>query len=226
MSYLDAGGRYQGVDPDIARAVAQAMGVEAEFATVGFDAFIPSVQQDRCDIYMAGVTVTRERATQVHFTEYLDVGTQLLVPWGNPKGITTLDGASGKSMGVVVGSVGKQIFDRLNKELAAAGKPEVTIRVFNNGTAAAQALLAGQIDGFAQDSVGMVALLKQYPQRVELGLPAPVNKLPLGIVSNRNRADLNSALAAAVCRLYTDKTIPRTLTRAGLANAAYSGACR
>jgi polar amino acid transport system substrate-binding protein len=80
-----------GADIDIARAIAENLGREAEFSNIGFDGIIAALLGNQCDAIIASMNVTPERSEQVDFVPYLEMGQSLVVPTGNPLGIVDLE---------------------------------------------------------------------------------------------------------------------------------------
>ena len=63
------GGGYEGIDVEIATAIADELGLELVVDDMDFSSVITSVQSGKADICMAGLTVTDERKEAVDFTE-------------------------------------------------------------------------------------------------------------------------------------------------------------
>ena len=63
------GESYYGIDMEIASLLAQELGMELVISNMDFDAVCLSVGQQKCDIAMAGLTITEERKEYVTFTD-------------------------------------------------------------------------------------------------------------------------------------------------------------
>ena len=63
------GDKFYGIDMEIAKLLADKLGKEIVIGDMAFDAVLLSVQQQKADIGMAGLTVTEERAKQVDFSD-------------------------------------------------------------------------------------------------------------------------------------------------------------
>lgn len=63
------GDKFYGIDMEIAKLLADKLGKELVIVDMAFDAVLLSVQQQKADISMAGLTVTEERAKQVDFSD-------------------------------------------------------------------------------------------------------------------------------------------------------------
>lgn len=57
-----------GIDIDMAKELGKDLGVEVEFVDSSFSKLVDDVTQDRCDVAMFAVGITRERATKLRFT--------------------------------------------------------------------------------------------------------------------------------------------------------------
>ena len=63
------GDKFYGIDMEIAKLLADKLGKELVIVDMAFAAVLLSVQQQKADIGMAGLTVTEERAKQVDFSD-------------------------------------------------------------------------------------------------------------------------------------------------------------
>ncbi len=209
-----------GSDADIGAAIAAKMGVEVEWVVIGFDGFIAAVQSEKCDGYLGASTHTEERAEQVHFTDYVEVGTQYLVVAGNPLGIQSEEDFSGYAVSVLVGTTEKAALDEINTKLAAEGKPLIEIVVFNADTDAGMALTQDKVDAYGTDSPGLTFYLDKFPGAYQPALPEPVRRKPWGIATRLDDAELQAALQAAVDEMYADGTMMAILEKWNLTDIA------
>lgn len=75
------GDKYLGIDMEIAKLLADKLGKELVIQNMDFDAVCLSVGQQKCDIAMAGLTVSSEREEYVTFSEpYYAASQRLVVP--------------------------------------------------------------------------------------------------------------------------------------------------
>lgn len=73
-------GEIIGFDVDIARRMANAMGVKLELVSTAWDGIIPALLTDKFDIIMSGMTLTQERNLSVSFANpYIVVGQTVLI---------------------------------------------------------------------------------------------------------------------------------------------------
>lgn len=75
------GESYLGIDMEIAKALADALGKELVIQNMDFDAVCLAVGQQKCDIAMAGLTVKEDRKEYVTFTDsYYSASQKIIVP--------------------------------------------------------------------------------------------------------------------------------------------------
>ena len=77
--YKDDNGDFAGIDVEIAKAIADKLGMELEIVDVDFDAIIGGVQSGKYDMGMAGMTVTDERKESVNFSTTYATGIQVVI---------------------------------------------------------------------------------------------------------------------------------------------------
>ncbi len=130
-------GNVQGIDADIAAAIADKLGMQLEITDMEFDSLIPALQSDTIDVALAGMTVTPERQESVDFSDSYAKGVQvIIVP--EDSDIQSPDDLEGKSIGVQTGTTGDiYCTDDYGQE---------NVKQFTNGPLAVAALVNGQID--------------------------------------------------------------------------------
>ncbi len=145
-------GKAAGYDIDIANAIAKQLGSTAQIKTTGFTVIIPALQQKKCNAIISSMTITADRAKQVKFAPYVDVGAFLMVKKGNPSHITNLASLSGKSAAVESSTTELAGLQAENKILQQQGKPLITIKSYPADTSAAAAIQAGKVDAYFADA--------------------------------------------------------------------------
>ena len=69
MTYQKENG-FTGFDVDLLTMFAMQYGYRLEFSGMAFDALIPTISSEKCDIGACGIAITEERSESVHFTDY------------------------------------------------------------------------------------------------------------------------------------------------------------
>mgnify|MGYP006294561971 CR=1 FL=1 len=106
FEYHDEDDKIVGFDVDVARAIADELGVELKLKDTAFDGIIPGLKSKKYDMIMSAMTITEKRKKAVDFTDsYFDAGQVIAVKKGNNqiKGPKDLEG---KAVGVQLGTTG------------------------------------------------------------------------------------------------------------------------
>ena len=143
-------GSFEGIDIEVAGAIAQKLGLELQVDDMGFDACLQAAQTGKSDMVMAGVTVTEERQAVMDFSNSYANGVQVvIVKEGSP--IQTVDDLANANMiGCQMGTTG-YIYCSDTPENGGFGEDHVT--PYDDGAAAVQALMNGQIDAVVIDNM-------------------------------------------------------------------------
>ena len=84
------GGKFVGIDVEIAQAIADKLGMELQIEDVEFGSIIGGVVEGKYDMGMAGMTVTEERKQSVNFSNTYATGIQVIIV-KDGSSITSLD---------------------------------------------------------------------------------------------------------------------------------------
>ncbi len=133
-----------GVAPDIARAIAQTMGLEIELVNTPFDTLIPGLQGNRYNMSASTMLDTEKRQQTITFVDFMKDGSAFLAKssFGDDK--LTLETICGLKVGVLRGSYEESEVTKSNEE-HCAGNP-VDIKIFDTKSNNRLALENGRID--------------------------------------------------------------------------------
>lgn len=126
-----------GIDAEIAKLIADKLGMELKIEDVAFDSIIPGVQAGKYDMGMAGMTVNEERLQSVNFSDSYATGVQVVIVKEGGS-IASLDDIAGKKIGVQTSTTG-DIY-------ASDDFGDENVVKFDNGAAAVEALKSGKVD--------------------------------------------------------------------------------
>lgn len=127
-----------GIDAEVAKAIADKLGMKLEIVDTKFDAIIPGVQSGKYDMGMAGMTVTPEREESVAFSDSYATGIQSIIVKEGSDIKSVDDLSSEKKIGVQLGTTGDiYASDDFGAEAVAQ---------YDKGADAVQALIAGKVD--------------------------------------------------------------------------------
>ena len=149
------GDQYYGIDMEIAALLAEELGQELVIQNMDFDAVCLSVGQQKCDIAMAGLTVSEDRKEYVTFTDtYYQASQRLIVPSSNTEFDDMTDAESiaaalgeldsSVKIGVQQGTTG-QSYVQGSEDLGFPGL-NATCQSYKSGSLAVQDMLNGNID--------------------------------------------------------------------------------
>ena len=136
-------GSFEGIDIEVAAAIADKLGLELQVDDMDFDAALLAAQNGKSDMVMAGVTVTDERQKVMDFSDTYAEGIQsIIVP--EDSDIASVDDLAGKTIGTQRGTTGYiYCTDDFGEDSVVA---------YDNGLTAVQALNNGQVDAVVIDN--------------------------------------------------------------------------
>jgi len=110
-----------GLDPDLAKALGDKLGVTFRFTNGTFDGLIPSLKSKRIDLIMSAMSDNKKRQAEIDFVDYFTVGTSIIVKKGNPKGIDSLDDLCGQTIAIQRGTTQDDVAEAQKKTCGAKG---------------------------------------------------------------------------------------------------------
>ena len=132
-----------GIDADIAKAIADKMGLKLKIEDMEFDSIITAVSTGKADLGLAGMTVDPERQKNIDFSDSYATGVQVIIVKEDST-IAKPDDLKGKKIGVQLATTGDQYATN------DYGKDSVV--QYNKGSDAVMALTQGQVDAVIIDN--------------------------------------------------------------------------
>jgi polar amino acid transport system substrate-binding protein len=213
--FLDEDGEtIVGFDVDLFKAVAQKLGLEAEFETAPFDSIIAGVGSGRYEVGVSSFTINRERLEQATMVSYFNAGTQWAAKADNPEGVDP-ESACGLSIAVQKGTVQVDDLTARSEECEAAGEEPITIDQYEGQDEATAAVVSGKDAAVLADSPVMAYAVEQTNGRLEL-VGDIYDAAPYGYVVAKEQTDLAQAIAGAVAALIEDGTYESVLAEWGV----------
>lgn len=162
FEYVDKNGNIVGIDIEIAKRIAQELGVRLEIKDMKFAALIEAVQKGTLDIVLADMTPTAERGKVVDFSipYYFSKGNAIVVLKDEHRSIQKVEDLYGKKIGVQLGTIQEDW-----ARTALGGLSEITTydRVYPEMF---MALKRGDIDVMVLGDTVAGALCKKLPELV------------------------------------------------------------
>lgn len=178
FGYMNEKNELVGIDVDVARGIAEELGVEVEFVSTTNANRVPYLLTEKVDAVVASFSMNSERRLVVEYSDpYFRGGAIMILKKDNPKteGITSLNQLEGMRIAVSKGS--------LNDEMATeiAGDKNEIIR-FDNVSDVYQALIDDKADAMVEDVVLAGYNIKnQYTNLETVGDLLNVDALGIGI---------------------------------------------
>ncbi|MDY3224984.1 MAG: ABC transporter substrate-binding protein [Candidatus Faecousia sp.] len=189
-------GSFEGIDVEIAGAIAKKLGLELVIDDMDFDAALLAVQQGKSDIVMAGVTVNEDRKMVMNFSDTYSTGVQVVIVKEGSD--VTLDNLGDQMIGTQRGTTG-YIYTTDDY-----GEDHVT--AYDNGASAVQALMNGQVDCVVIDSAPAEAFVEANPGLAILDTEYVTEDYAIGM--SKDNTALLEAVNGALKALTEDGTIP------------------
>ena len=174
-----------GMDADLMKAIATAMGLKIKIVNATFDSIIPGLASGKYDVGASSFTDTKEREKTVDFVDYLTAGESFYTKSSGGATINTIDDLCGHTVAVERGTTEQADANTQSKKCKAAGKPAVTVLPFPDQNGANLALVSGRAQlGFADSppaeyqvkkSNGQFKLVGQSYANAPYGLAVPKN---------------------------------------------------
>ncbi|MBO6129607.1 MAG: transporter substrate-binding domain-containing protein [Pseudobutyrivibrio sp.] len=159
MDYKDDNGEWIGYDADLAKKVAESLGVEVEFVEIDWDNKILELQNKSIDVVWNGMTLTPEVTNAMECTDpYLNNAQVVVVSSDKAAEVTTVEEAAQLSFAVESGSAGEAAAEENGFNYVAVKSQADAVMEVSAGTSDAciiDLLMAGAMvgEGTSYDSL-------------------------------------------------------------------------
>lgn len=203
-----------GMDANLAHAVGQVLGLKMQMVNASFDSLIPGLAASRFNLVMAGMNDYKSREKVVNFVDYFSAGTSFYERSSGGPHIQSLASLCGHSVAVESGTSEQADANKQKAACAKAGKPAVTVLVYNDQNAANLALASGRADVGMADSPVAGYIVKQSHGQFRL-VGKSYGTVPDGIAMPKDEAMAQPVLAA-VKDLMSDGLYQKILAKWGV----------
>ena len=218
--FYKEGTRYlTGVNPDIARLIGEALGLEVEIKVVNFDSIIPGMAAGRYDMTVSSMTPTDKRISVIDFVDYMQIGNAIVVAKGQPR--LTQEALCGRRVGVLIGSY--QLTTNIpdyDQKCVTSGQPPIDAAQFQDTRQAISALTSARLDAVLADSPILEFAATQDPD-VVISENYDFTPVAVGVTKE---PPLVNAVAAALDTVITSSAYHEVLARYGLDSATITQA--
>lgn len=172
-TFHDETGELVGYDVEVAKAVAEKLGVEAEFVESNWDSLIAGLDAVRYDVVFNQVTITDERLEKYDFSTPYTISRAALIVGKDNTDITAFENLKGKKAAQALTSNYAALAEQYEAEIISAD---------GNFSKAIELVSTGRADATINDQVSFYDFLKQQPEA------------PVKLVATLDDASSNAAL--------------------------------
>jgi len=174
-------GEIIGLEPDIAKRMADAMGVKVKFVTKPFSELLPALQTGEVDMILSGMTITAERNMKVAFVgPYFISGKAFLTKIKTIANAKTAVDVNKPDMKLVA------LRGSTSQAFAQAFLDKATLLTAGTYDEAVDMLLQDKVQAMIADYPICVVSVFRYPEAGLLSVVTPLTYEPLGIAVPAN----------------------------------------
>jgi len=207
-----------GFEADLAKAVGQVLGLQAELQNAPFDSLVEGVKTGKYELGVSSFTINPDRVKQLDMPSYFSAGTRWAAPKGNPDQITP-DNACGRKIAVQKATVQVDDITARSGACTAAGKDAITIEQYQLQSDATAAVVSGKDDAMLADSPIIAYAITQTNDQLE-AVGDIYDAAPYGYGVPKGQDDYTSAIQGALQKLIDDGTYLEILTQWGVQDGA------
>jgi len=203
FTFHDAKGELTGFDVEIARAIAQNIGVKAEFTEAKWDGLIAGLDARRYDVVINEVTITDERKAKYDFSAPYIVSKAVLLVRNDNNSIKSFADLKGKKSAHTLTS-------NYAKLASSHGAELVGTDGFNQSL---DLVLAGRADATINDSLSFLDFKTKKPGAPIKAVASLPNAEYQGVIFRKNNPELQNAINQALAQIKKDGTYLRISTK-------------
>jgi len=184
-AFLNEQGEYVGFEIDVAKKLAEDLGVELQLVPTAWDGIIPSLQTGKMDVIIGGMSVTTKRNLKINFSiPYAGGEYVLMANMKDQNKFTTFKQFNSRKVTLAVrrGSI--------PAILAKGFFPKARLRQFDDDGVSAQEVVNGNADGTIENSMGALNSLENHQGELFLvGDGEVIAKLPAAFALRKGDPD-------------------------------------
>jgi len=199
FSFVNTKGELVGFDVDIARAMAEKMGVEVNVQSSPWNGIIAAMVGGRFDACICSMSKTEERQKVLNFSNpYYSAGLSVWVQGGTDD-INSIDDFAGKKVGSTLGETG-------NQWAVENGEGKWTNQTFQGLPSMMNGLTTGRIDLMIADDVPVLVAMQEDSPDIKMVDVGDLPRWPAAISIQKDRPELLKALNTALAEIKADGT--------------------
>lgn len=197
-TYHDEDGELTGFDVEVAKAIADKLGVEADFTESAWDSLLAGIDSGRLDTVINAVSITDERSEKYDFAgPYFYITQQIVVSKDNDD-IVDMDSLNGKKMANTATTAYLDILEDAGASLVQINTADEAVALISSGRA----------DFTTFNSIVFNEYLQQHPDanlKVAFVIPNVVDEY--GVPVKKGETALYDAIQSAIDELKKDGTL-------------------
>ncbi len=196
-------GNLDGFEIQVAKQLAKDMGVNPEFVLVEWEELLPSLEQEKIDIIIAGMAITPERALRINFTNpYANSGISLAACIAQTKHMNALEELNNPK--VTIGVVSNTVSEQLASNVFNNAK----VKSFVKSEDAIKAVISGDIHALVESSPVPEFLALEHPEQVDVPLSRPLLSYKAGMAINKGEQEFLNYLNAWITAREAEGWLP------------------
>jgi len=197
---VDSTGQIGGYDADLARALAESLGVDTHFVTTGYDALYDALTVGRADVIISALYPDPSRTAGFAFSRpYFNAGEVIIVAEGSP--ISTPEDLAGRPVACVFGTAGHMELLQLEKTLV----PSPAVIAVDDPATITALLQTNTVDAIVIDHVSAQLAAAGDPSAIIL-TPSLTDE-PYAIAVKREDTRLLEALEETLSAMESNGTL-------------------
>jgi len=199
-TYHDESGALVGYDVEVAKAIAEKLGVAAAFVEGEWDGLLAGLDAGRYDLMVNGVSVTEERKEKYDFSAPYAYNRMAVIVAGDDDSIQSMEDLAGKKTANTISSTYAAEAEKYGAEVTGVDDLAQTF----------QLLFSGRIDATLNDEVVYYDYMKGHPE-ANLKI-ACLGETAVEIAIPMRKGEETAALRAAVDQALAELSEDGTLT--------------
>jgi polar amino acid transport system substrate-binding protein len=180
----DKTGELIGFEIDVARRLAEDMGVMVEFIPTKWSGIIPALLTGKFDVIIGGMGILPSRNLKVNFTDPYDyTGMSIVASKQKAAGMTTLD-AFNKAGVIIAARLGSTAVTATKKYL-----PKAEIRMFDDEAQAYQEVINGRVHAVVGSAPTPAFQAIKHPGKLFLPISDTFTREPIGFAVRKGDVD-------------------------------------
>lgn len=204
-----------GFDVESYQAVTKKLGLTEKIVNTAFDGLIPALQAGRCDIVWTALYINDTRTKVADAVPYFKSSHQVMVPTGNPKNIKSETDLCGKTISIQSGGLVQEASKAASDKCVAAGQPAITVQGYAKVPDELQQIVIGRVDAVWETDTAVADFRLKNPGKYDIAFTV-AGDFTYGIYFGKGKADVGTALTAALKALMDDGTLAGIATKYNL----------